>query len=84
MRLYEILEAKIKNTGHIFDKFKGISAEAREIRQIYNLCINKNLSIEKRRQIMFWATYIINDTLLQQNSELIDMLDEIIRISAEK
>lgn len=53
MRLYEILEAKIKNTGHIFDKFKGISAEAREIRQIYNLCINKNLSMEKRRQIMF-------------------------------
>jgi hypothetical protein len=80
MKISEILEARLKNTGHTFDAIRGISEEARDIRQIYNFCLKNKLTPSKKSNIVIWATYIKGVDAIRQNADLINMLDEIIRI----
>jgi RecB family endonuclease NucS len=81
MKIYEIIEGRIKNTYSAFDQLRGNEIIAREIRQTYNKCVRgrlKNPLVKKFTR--HWAESIINNPEVTINSQLVEMLSEIIRL----
>jgi hypothetical protein len=79
MKLLDIIEG-IKNTSKLFDIIRGNQIVAREIRQTYNKVIRgKVKSPLEKLNLIRWAEYQQTSNQIGQNTQLIQMLDEIIK-----
>jgi hypothetical protein len=83
MNISEIIEG-IKNTGILLDIIRGNQILAREIRQTYNKVIRGKCRTPSTKLFTKnWAEYIKNNTEVQLNSQLVEMLEEIIKYCSE-
>ena len=80
MKLSQILEG-IKNTGKIFDILSGYQPIAREIRQTYNKCIKGKIKNPyAKNATIWWSQELLRNNYIQTNPQLVNMLNEIIKL----